>query len=134
MPKPENIIGKGFDKFPEHINRNGRKGKRNRAVIAREILSMKCYIPKDVFEKLKKLYPEIEQQMTNEEIMTIMQVNKAITKEDSKAYEVVLDSAYGKATQQISLVEDMSEDLMDKILKELGFAIDENQKDNEPEN
>ena len=27
MPNPQKIIGKGFDKHPEHINRNGRPKK-----------------------------------------------------------------------------------------------------------
>lgn len=76
-------------------NPNGRpKGSRNRATIAKWVLSLKGIFPDKVFEELRKIYPEIEKQMSVEEIAMIMQVNRAIQKSDTKALEFLINSAY----------------------------------------
>jgi hypothetical protein len=84
------------------LNPNGRpKGSRNRSTIVREILAMKGAIPEEVFEELKKIFPEINNKMSIEEIMTISIVNKAVTESDVTAYKALMDSGYGAPVQQV---------------------------------
>ena len=86
----------GFDKRPEDINRTGRpKGSKNRTTIVRMILEQDASFPEKVFKRLKEIYPNIEKQMSVEEIMTIIQAKKAITKGDTQAYKALMDSGYG---------------------------------------
>lgn len=76
-------------------NPNGRpKGSRNRSTIAKWVLSLSGVFPDKVFEELKKIYPEIEKQMSVEEIAMVMQANRAIQKSDTKALEFLINSAY----------------------------------------
>lgn len=72
------------------------KGTKNRSTIAKMVLEMSAKYPEDVFNQLQKLYPTINKDCTMEEMMTIVQADKAIRKRDSFAYEKILDSAYGK--------------------------------------
>jgi hypothetical protein len=76
-------------------NPNGRPiGSRNRATVAKWVLNLKGIFPDKVFEELRKIYPEIEKQMSIEEIAMIMQANRAIQKSDTKAIEFLINSAY----------------------------------------
>lgn len=51
-----------------------------------------------VYKALKAQFPQIEKEMTVEEVMTIVMVNKAITKGgDVRAYEALMNSAYGRS-------------------------------------
>lgn len=85
------------------LNPNGRpKGSRNRSTIAREILSMKGALPEDVFKRLKAIFPEINNKMSIEEIMSVKMTQQAITKGDVTAYKAIMDSAYGSPNQSIS--------------------------------
>jgi hypothetical protein len=101
MPNPENI--KNYKMKPgETLNPNGRpKGVKNRSTIVRQILEMKGVIPAEAFDKLKGIFPELKNDITVEEIMTIQQVNKAIKKADTNAYSKLMDSAYGLPKQEI---------------------------------
>lgn len=56
---------------------------------------MASVLPNDRFDELKKLFPAIENNMSIEEVMTIVMVNKAVGG-DVRAYEAVMDSAYGR--------------------------------------
>lgn len=105
MPNPENIIPpqKG-----EVRNPNGRpKGSKNRSTIARRILEMATVLPKKSYETLFKVFPDIEKDLTVEEVMTLMQVAKAITDKDTGAYKTLMDSAYGAPKQDIEFVTDI---------------------------
>jgi hypothetical protein len=83
MPKPENIIGKGFDKRPQNINRKGR--------------------PKlpDIREAMAKVLADEKDGMQALEAVLKALRAKAV-KGDVRAAEVLLDRAFGKATQQIN--------------------------------
>jgi len=99
MPNPENLTPFSKDYQPE---RQGRpKGVKNRSTIVRQILEMKGVIPAEAFDKLKGIFPELKNDITVEEIMTIQQVNKAIKKADTNAYSKLMDSAYGLPKQTI---------------------------------
>ena len=76
-------------------------GVKNRSTIARKVLEMTALYPTAVLSELQKQYPEITSKTTAEEMMTIIQVNKAIQDQDSMAYKNVLDSAYGAPKQEI---------------------------------
>lgn len=84
-------------------NPEGRpRGSKNRATIVRQILEMDYLAPDEVIQTLKEEYPEIAKKLTVEEIMTIVQIRKAITESDTSAYKAVMDSAYGQPTQGIN--------------------------------
>jgi hypothetical protein len=81
----------------ESMNPAGKpKGILNRSTIARKVLEMTAIYPEQVLAKLKEMYPSIESSTSIEEMMTIVQADKAIRKRDTQAYEKLLDSAHGK--------------------------------------
>lgn len=76
-------------------NPSGRpKGSRNRSTIVREIL--------ELLEKSKHPITGKEENLTQEEIMTLAVLNKA-RKGDVKAYQALMDSGYGAPKQQTEL-------------------------------
>lgn len=88
----------------ESGNPNGRpKGIRNRSTIAKQVMSMRVTPPAKVVEKLKELYPEMQDRFKAEEIATMQQMMKAM-KGDTRAYQVLMDMAYEphKQKQQLS--------------------------------
>ena len=92
MPKPENVEP---HKFPEGQsgNPNGRpKGSRNRSTIAKKWLETQ--------EKIKNPISGVEEQLSEEDIMTLALIKKARSG-DTAAYRAVLDSAYGAPKQAI---------------------------------
>ena len=90
MPKAENIIGKGFDKRPENINREGR--------------------PR-VLPELKEILSQIlSEEITNSKgdkiqalDLIIRQLTAKATKGDLRAIQEVLDRMYGKAKQVVDM-------------------------------
>jgi hypothetical protein len=91
----------GFNKHPENIGGGRPKGLKNRSTIAKAIMSMKVNYPEEVLEELKKMYPEMTNNVTVEEAMTIMQAAKAIQDKDTNAYKALMDSGYGSPNQKI---------------------------------
>jgi hypothetical protein len=84
MPKPENLINKGFDKRPENINKNGRPPK----------------LPA-LDELMAKVMGEMgESGLTAMEAIIKAQRAKA-AKGDTRAAELLMDRAYGKAKQSV---------------------------------
>ena len=84
MPKPENIVGKGFEKYPERINRKGRPR-----------------MP-DIKEALIKLLNEEKDGMAALDAVLKALRAKAI-KGDVRAAQELLDRAYGKSHQSMDL-------------------------------
>lgn len=104
MPNAENLKGKGFESRPDEINKNGRpKGTKNRATISREIFEMVGILPADVFERMKKVYPGIEKNMSVEKIIDIVQASKAITAGDTQAAKYLKDNVYGAPKSEVDL-------------------------------
>lgn len=84
-------------------NPNGRpKGVKNRSTIARKILEMTGALPEELISNLKKMFPEVKNNMTIEEIMTLKMTSKAITRGDVNAYKAVMDSGYGRPEQALT--------------------------------
>lgn len=81
------------------------KGLPNRSTIARQVLSMIAEPPEAILKNLKMMYPKFfekrGEKWTNEFLITLRIAQKAMVKGDVRAYEKLLDSAYGKAKQQI---------------------------------
>lgn len=100
----------GFQVNPQNRNKNGRpKGSLNRSTIAKRVLSMAVKYPEQIKTALKEMYPDLPDNMDIEEVMTLVQVNKAIMEKDSQAYRAVMDSAYGMPTQGIKEVTEVDE-------------------------
>jgi hypothetical protein len=105
MPNPKNIANHKM-KPGQTLNPHGRPlGSRNRSTVARQILSIIAKYPDEVFADLLKLYPELQKEMTIEEMMTVVQADKAIRKQDTNAYKALMDSAHGAPKQEFEMVE-----------------------------
>lgn len=103
MPNEENLKGKGFEARPDAINKEGRKkGVLNRNTIARRVLAMIATLPEDKVLDLKKIAPKMPKKMTMEEVMTLVQVKKAIDG-DNQSYKMLMDSGYGAPKQEIDM-------------------------------
>ena len=51
-------------------------------------------VPVDKFEELQDRYPVLTNEMTVEELLSVVLAHKAIFKEDVKAYEALINNAY----------------------------------------
>ena len=92
--------------FKKGISENpkGRpKGTKNRATIIREIFDSISVLDEFRFNDLQVKFPHIKNDMSIEYLMTLIQVNKAIFKEDTKAYKVLMDSLYGTNIRELDL-------------------------------
>ena len=90
MPNAENLIGKGFDKQPDNINRNGRPKK-----IALDLVLADILDEKGLTNMLKSLH-------------------KAALKGNIRAAELLLDRYYGK-TIQTPIPERLSEEQLSQL-------------------
>lgn len=79
------------------------KGTKNRSTIVKDIFNSISVLDTFKFDDLKAKFPHIENNMSIEYLMTLIQVNKAIFNGDTKAYKVLMDSLYGTPIRQIDL-------------------------------
>lgn len=79
-----------------------KKGVLNRNTIARRVLAMIASLPEDKFDELKQIAPKMPKKMTMEEVMTLVQVKKAIDG-DNQSYKLLMDSGYGAPKQEIDM-------------------------------
>jgi len=101
MSNKEPNIATRFSKVYQPEKNGHPKGVQNRSTVAKRVLSMNCRLPEKILEQLKKDFPQLTDNMTIEEIMTIIQAREAITKADSTAYRALMDSAYGQPKQEV---------------------------------
>lgn len=91
-PPPEETKWKEGDPSP---NPSGRpKGSRNRSTVAREMLAL--------LEKVKNPITEKHETLDQEAIMTLAILNKA-RKGDVRAYQALMDSAFGQPKQTVEV-------------------------------
>lgn len=64
---------------------------------------MTAKLPNKTLESLLQVFPELEKNMSVEEIMTLMQAAKAIVDKDTNAYKTLMDSVYGAPKQEIEM-------------------------------
>tara|TARA_R110001592_G_scaffold140715_1_gene361799 strand:- start:55 stop:528 length:474 start_codon:yes stop_codon:yes gene_type:complete len=101
MPNNQNLIQ--FKKG-ESGNLKGRpKGVKNRGTIIRDIFNSITQLDSFQFNDLKSKFPNIKEEISIEYLMTLIQVDKAIFKGDTKAYKVLMDSIYGTPIRQLDL-------------------------------
>lgn len=107
MPNPENIIGKGFDKRPENINRKGAPKKLpNLDLLIAEVLG------------------EEKNGLTAAEAILKVIRNKA-TNGDLRAAELLFDRGYGKAKQQTDITTNGKDMIPTIVFKDIsGNQID----------
>ena len=129
MPFKKGEVPKGATPFEpgKSGNPNGRpEGAKTRATVAKKVLEMEWMIPEKIFQKLKELFPGIEQKMTVEDIIYITQAHKAIKRGDHQAAKFIIDSRYGAPKQEMEMVGEIK--ITDhKISIEVVKPIDEDQ-------
>ncbi len=97
-----NSIGNRFSTDNQPDSQGRPLGVKNRATIARKILEMRAVVNKDVLELIKKQHPDVEDNLTTEEIATIMIAGNAMIG-DVKSYEALMNSAYGAPKQEVAM-------------------------------
>lgn len=100
---PEGIrFNSGYQPSPE-AKSQGWKEKRHVRELTTAILNVTARFPDTIFQKMRDIYPEIEQEMSVVEMMTLIQVSRAIKEGDTLAYKSVLDRAFGKPPEELEL-------------------------------
>jgi hypothetical protein len=62
---------------------------------------MTASLPSKSYNALLKVFPDLDKKLSVEEVITLMQVAKAITDKDTGAYKTLMDSAYGAPKQEV---------------------------------
>lgn len=110
MANKENIIGKGFDKRPENINKKGRPPKLIKSVINE--LKDKGYEPAsnsdviDAYTTLMQLPQDEIQGMINDKSQPMfirVCAKRLVQKDGFEIIEKMIDRAHGKASQSVDL-------------------------------
>ena len=90
-----NSVGVQFSPDYQPNNEGRPKGVKNRSTVARQILEMVAVLPDATFDKIKEVFPDIDKQMSAEQVATLVMLGTAIGKSDVNAYKAIMDSAYG---------------------------------------
>ena len=101
MSNKDNLIP--FNKGVSGNPKGRPKGSKNRSTIVREIFDSISVLDSFSFNDLESKFPHIKNNMSIEYLMTLIQVNKAIFNEDTRAYKVLMESLYGTPIRQIDL-------------------------------
>lgn len=99
----ENHPGKvtQFSSDNQPLNNGRPAGVRNRSTIARKILDMLITIPDETYATLQQNFPDVAQQVTIEEYITMQQA--VIATKETNAYKALMDSAYGAPKQEVAM-------------------------------
>ena len=96
-----------MEHFPDNIISQkpqlGSKSKRIRSDMAKNILALEGMLPEAIYEQLKAFMPSLQREMSIEEMMTLVLSAKAIFNGDVSAYNAIMDSSYGRATQEMKI-------------------------------
>lgn len=104
MPfKNGNKLGNRFTMDNQPETKGIKKGAHHRSTIPKQILAMKGLYPDKIFEVLKERYPEIEKDTTVEEMLYIVQLDKAIKDQDTAAANFIISSAHGAPKNELEL-------------------------------
>ena len=98
-----NKLGNRFNSENQPEENGIKKGSHHRSTIPKQILAMRGLYPDKVFEVLKQTYPELEKDMTVEQMLYITQLDKAIKEKDTQAANFIVTSAHGAPKQEIDL-------------------------------
>ncbi len=97
----ENNPGVVFTSDNQPVNSGRPVGVRNRSTVARKILDMLITIPDESFAALQANFPDIAQQVTIEEYITMQQ--SVLATKETNAYKALMDSAYGAPKQEVAM-------------------------------
>lgn len=118
MPKPENLIGKGFDKNPQNINRSGaNKGSRWKKNLLEEILTMPLQEYEDVeFNDMVDKYPEIfnSSQKINLQLYLELKQIKLLQSKDERIVQAAIKEIKDRIEGQ-SVRQEKIEDITKKV-------------------
>ena len=102
-------------------NPKGRpKGSRNKKNIVIEVFEYLDKTPPQSISEVQKDYPKL----TTLDLMIAVQINKAITKQDTQAFKVIMELIQ-PTLSQVQIINDSEEELKDEItrlLSIIGFA------------
>ncbi len=111
MPKPENVIGKGFDKYPEHINKKGRPVSIKREI--RELLMKDGELPISVNQFIrmdKRIVKGKEKEfyvfkIATQEAMAAELISMAMSRNTNgfRAIQLILEHFDGKPAQSLDV-------------------------------
>lgn len=100
MPFEEgNSVGIQFSSDNQPVSNGRPPGSKNRSTIARRVLDYLIRIPDEQYEVLLHTHPDLKQQLTIEEYITLQQAVLAM--KETNAYKAIMDSAYGAPKQEI---------------------------------
>jgi len=101
MPKPENIIGKGFDKHPENINKKGRGISIKNQL--KEILLKDGELPIPITALVRQTETHYIFKLPTQKALALKLVNTAMSKGTNgfNALKLMLETFDGKAKQEI---------------------------------
>lgn len=102
----ENNPGVVFSSDYQPLNAGRPQGVRNRSTVARKVLDMLITIPDETYATLQANFPDIAQQVTIEEYITMQQA--VIATKETNAYKAIMDSAYGAPKQEVAMKGDIS--------------------------
>ncbi len=97
----ENNPGVVFTSDNQPVNSGRPAGVRNRSTVARKVLDMLITIPDESFAALQANFPDIAQQVTIEEYITMQQ--SVLATKETNAYKALMDSAYGAPKQEVAM-------------------------------
>lgn len=101
MANPDSLVP--FRQGEDDRRQIGRPlGAKNRSTIARKILEMKASIAEERLDVLKTMYPDMTNDVTVEDVATIMIASNAMTG-DVNSYKALMDSAYGAPKQEFEV-------------------------------
>jgi len=112
MSNNDNLIS--FNKGVSGNPKGRPKGSKNRSTIVRDIFDSISVLDCFSFNDLESKFPHIKNNMSIEYLMTLIQVNKAIFKEDTRAYKVLMESLYGTPIKEV-LIEPKEETSDEKL-------------------
>ena len=101
MPKPENIIGKGFDKRPENINKKGRPPSIKNELKSILLKDGELPIPKNALMRETETHYFFK--LPTQEALAMKLVSMAMSKNANtfNALKLLLETFDGKAKQEI---------------------------------
>jgi hypothetical protein len=101
MPNPENLVGKGFETHPEHINKTGLNRGRTMKSIFDEILALEAKGKVLEAPEVIQLSEELGRKLTYKEAFIIRTMAKALS-----SAERLADRTEGKPPQAIDITTD----------------------------
>ena len=99
MPKPENLIGQGFDKHPERINKKGRPPVQSLKAILKKLIDSQA--PKAIIDLAYVQKLTTKKKLSYNEVLALRLATAALVEGDISAIKEIFDRLEGKAEQAV---------------------------------